>query len=136
MKQQTGIWIDSSKAIVVSFTDGNESINEIKSDIENAVYHDHEGDKGTFMGTHHIGSERQFEERRKHQINDFLKEVVSHTKDSSELYIFGPADTKRLLKKKLEQDDVKREAKLIAMETADSMTTNQVVAKVKEFYCL
>lgn len=136
MKKQTGIWIDSSKAIVVSFVDGRESISEITADIENAVHHDREGDKGTFMGTHHIGSERQFEERRKHQTNQFLKDVISFIKDSNEVYIFGPADTKRLLKRKLEQDNVAKEAKLIAIETSDSLTENQIVAKVKEFFCL
>jgi len=34
MKKQTGIWIDTSKAIIVTFTDGKEHITEIESDIE------------------------------------------------------------------------------------------------------
>jgi hypothetical protein len=134
MEKQTGIWIDRSKAIVVSFVDGKEHLIEITSDIENAVYHGHEGDKGSFMGTQHIGNERKFQERRKYQTGKFLQEVISLIKDSNKIYIFGPAGTKRLLKRKLEHDHVVNEATLIAIETADSMTLNQVVAKVKEFF--
>ena len=35
MKRQTGIWIDSSKAIIVSLNGKKESITEIDSTIEN-----------------------------------------------------------------------------------------------------
>jgi predicted methyltransferase len=48
MKKQTGIWIDSTKAIIVTLQDGKEAVSEIQSDLENRVYHDQEGDKGSF----------------------------------------------------------------------------------------
>jgi hypothetical protein len=47
MKKQTGIWIDSSKAIIVTLEKDKEEITEIQSDLENRVYHDKEGDKGS-----------------------------------------------------------------------------------------
>ncbi len=49
-KKQTGVWIDSSQAIIITLFDGKENITEIKSGIENKVYHDDEGHKGTFSG--------------------------------------------------------------------------------------
>ena len=73
MKKQTGIWIDSTKAVIVTLNDGKEFICEIQSDLENKVYHDKEGDKGSFQGNQHINSDKTFEERRKHQMNNFLK---------------------------------------------------------------
>jgi hypothetical protein len=45
MKKQTGIWIDSTKAIIVSLEDGKEAVTEIQSELENRVYHDKEGIK-------------------------------------------------------------------------------------------
>ena len=56
MKKQAGIWIDSTKAIIVTLDGKNESIKEIQSDLENRVYHDKEGDKGSFFGGQHIDS--------------------------------------------------------------------------------
>lgn len=62
MKKQTGIWIDSSKALIVKISGGKENIIEIKSDIENRIYQEKEGDKGSFMGSRHINNEKKFEE--------------------------------------------------------------------------
>ena len=136
MKKQTGIWIDTSKAIVVTFTDGKRQITEIESDIENRIYHEKEGDKGTFMGSRHINNEKKFGERKKHQFDHFIKDVLLHVKESDELYVFGPAETKLKLKRKINDGKMGAARKLQSVETADSMTMNQVVAKVKKFYNL
>lgn len=135
MKKQTGIWIDSSKAIIVTLEDGKEAVSEIQSDLENRVYHDKEGDKGSFFGGQHIDSQKSFDERKKNQINTYLKDVISSVNGSDELYIFGPADTKTKLEQKINADKSTTIAsKLKLVETADSMTSNQIVAKVKKFY--
>ena len=52
-KKQTGVWIDTSKAVIVTLFDGQENMTEIQSGIENKVYHDDEGYKGTFSGKYH-----------------------------------------------------------------------------------
>lgn len=77
MKKKTGIWIDSSKAIIVTLSEGKENITEIKSDIENRIYHEKEGDQGSFMGSRHLNNEKKFEERKRRQVDSFLKNVIS-----------------------------------------------------------
>ncbi|MBI2271424.1 MAG: hypothetical protein HYU69_13860 [Bacteroidetes bacterium] len=136
MKKQTGIWIDGSKAIIVTLFGGQESIKEIESDIENRIYHEKEGDKGSFMGSRHINNEKKFEERRKHQTYSFLKSVLEQIKHNDELYVFGPAEIKTKLKQHIEKEGNGVVNKLKSVKTADSMSLNQVVAKVKKFYDL
>lgn len=133
MKKQIGIWIDSSRAIIVTLADGQKQLTEIESDIENRIYHEKEGDKGSFMGSRHINNEKNFEERKIQQINRYLKNVLQTVKDADELYVLGPADIKLKLKHKIESDN-ELASKLKSVETADSMTNNQVLAKVKEFF--
>jgi hypothetical protein len=134
MKRQTGIWIDTSKAIIVTLEGGkDEKISEIDSDVENSVYHDKEGNKGTFSGGHHGSSESKFENRKKEQIDFFIKEVLAYVKGADELFVFGPAETKIRLEQKI-QDEKLFANKLKAVETADKMTVNEIVAKVKKFY--
>jgi hypothetical protein len=133
MKKQTGIWIDGAKAIIVSLVEGKENIVEIKSNIENRIYHEKEGDKGSFMGNRHVNNEKSFEERKRHQTDDFLKNVVEQIKQDDELYLFGPAEIKFKLKTLMENNN-QLLPKLKSIETTDSMTLNQVVAKVKDFY--
>ncbi len=133
MKKQTGIWIDSSRAIVVSLTDGKEVVNEIESNVENSVHHKGEGEKGSFMGTSHVNHERKFDERKNQQIDNFLDEVSGQFKLADEVYVFGPAEIKVKLQQKIEANS-ELSHKLKKVETSDSMTMNQVVAKVKDFF--
>jgi len=136
MKRQTGIWIDSSKAIIVTL-DGHkeEKISEIDSEVENSVYHNKEGDKGTFSAENRqSSSETKFDNRKKEQMDYFLKEVVSYVKGADELYVFGPAETKIKLEQKINDEKSIEAGKLRMVETADNMTLNEIVAKVKKFY--
>lgn len=135
MEKQVGIWIDSKKAIIVTL-DGQkeEKITEIDSEVENSVYHNKEGDKGTFSGSHHSDSETKFDNRKKEQIDYFLKSVLFYVKGSDYLYLFGPGETKIKLEKKIRDDKSLEKINLKAVETSDSMTLNEIVAQVKEFY--
>lgn len=136
MKRQAGIWIDSSKAVIITFVGGKEFITELKSDIENRVYHHHEGDSGAFMGIRHINKEKKFDERKKQQTNRFLKTVIAEMEDLDEVYVFGPAGMKTKLTKMIEDGEVTLRNKLKSVATASNMTTNQMVAKAKKYYNL
>ncbi|MCK8140364.1 hypothetical protein MW871_00515 [Flavobacterium sp. I-SCBP12n] len=134
MKKQAGIWIDSTKAIIVILEEGIEKTTTLQSDLENRVYHDKEGDKGSFFGNQHMDSQNTFDERIKHQTNAYLKEVSATIKDCDEIYIFGPAETKTKLEKKIQEEKSIFNGKLKAVEAAENMTLKQIIAKVKHFY--
>lgn len=135
MEKQVGIWIDSKKAIIVTL-DGQkeEKITEIDSEVENNVYHNKEGNKGTFSGSHHSDSETKFDNRKKEQIDYFLKSVMLYVKGSDYLYLFGPGEIKIKLEQRIHDDKTLGKINLKAVETSDSMTLNEIVAQVKDFY--
>lgn len=132
--KQTGIWIDGSKAIIVIFSQGEKHIIEIESDIENHIYHHDEGNKGSFMGTQHLTGERKYEERKKQQLTAYLKKVTEAIDEAAQVYLFGPGETKIHLMKKINSDMRKMTGGLKAVEPADKMTLNQVVAKTRTFF--
>lgn len=134
MKRQTGIWIDSSKAIIVSLNGKKESITEIDSTIENKSYPNREGNKGTFSGSHHSASETQLNNRKKEQTNYFMDSIIDYIKRSDELYVFGPASAKTELKKRIQTEKIIASDKLKGVDTSDKLTINQIVAKVRDFY--
>lgn len=134
MKRQTGIWIDSSKAIIVSLNGKDESITEIDSTIENKSYPNREGNKGTFSGSHHSASETQLNNRKKEQTNYFMDSIIDYIKRSDELYVFGPASAKTELKKRIQTEKIIAPDKLKGVDTSDKLTINQIVAKVRNFY--
>jgi hypothetical protein len=59
--------------------------------------------------------------------------VASEIKNADAVYVFGPAEMKTHFKSYLETQNGFKE-KLRAVESADKMTDNQVVAAVKGFY--
>jgi hypothetical protein len=135
MEKQVGIWIDSKKAIIVSL-DGQkeEKITEIDSEVENRVHHNKEGNKGTFFGSHHGDNETKFDNRKKEELNYYLKSVINQINKPDYLYLFGPGETKTKLEQKIHDDKSLEKINLKAIETSDNMTLNEIVAKVKDFY--
>ncbi len=133
MSYKTGIWIDGSKAVIVKLNNSIESVIELKSNIETAVHHQNDIDKDIFQGKKHISKEKKFEERKKHQTIQFLNNVLETSKNSEELFVFGPGNLKTQLRDCILKNKLLA-LKLKAVERADSMTLEQIIAHVKAFY--
>lgn len=133
MSNKTGIWIDGSKAVIVKLNNSIESVIELKSNIETAVHHENDIDKAVFQGKKHITKEKKFEERKKHQTIQFLNNVLETSKNSEELFVFGPGNLKTQLRDCILQNNLLA-PKLKAVERADSMTLEQIIAHVKAFF--
>lgn len=136
MKKQTGMWIDGSKAVIISLVDGKEQVDRVEAEIENRVHHFADGDPGVYMGGRHLIPEKRIHERERHQLEQYLDAVLEKVKSADELYVFGPAETRVALQHKLHTDKSYKDlaARLRAVEPADNMTRNQIVARVKEFF--
>ena len=135
MEKLVGIWIDTKKAIIVTLEgQKEEKITEIDSEVENRIYHNKEGDKGTFSGNRHSDSKTKFDNRITNQMDTYLEAVLNHVKGSDSLYVFGPAAAKIKLEQRIRDVKAFDKINLKAVETSDSMTLNQVVAQVKDFY--
>ena len=129
---KAGIWLDNQKAYIVYLSNGNESIVRVNSDVED--FHVHGGSATPSpYGTHDAVSERRFLERKKHQMNRYYKVLKSRVKNCEAIYICGPANAKLGLAKMLTSEKTLCH-KLAEVETCDSMTQNQIIAQVREFF--
>ncbi len=133
MSNKIGIWIDSSKAIIVKLNNSIENVIELNSNIETAVHPENELDNDIFKAKKNIAKEKKIEERRKHQTTLFLKNVIETSKNSGEIYVFGPGLLKTQLRDVFLKDTLLA-ARLKAVEKADSMTLEQIIAQVKLFF--
>ena len=133
MKKQVGVWIDTSKSVIVHLNESSETTLEIMSDIENRVHHFSEGDKGSFKGNLHISNEKKFEERKKNQTQKYLDVVFDNIKDADSIFIFGPAEMKFKLESCIKKDK-KTQNKIIALRPCEAMSNKQIVAITKDFF--
>jgi stalled ribosome rescue protein Dom34 len=133
MKRQTGIWIDTNHAYIIELQENQYQITTIDSEIASRERIPGEGKKYTRVGSVYIDPEKKEERRFDNQLSDYLEKVKDVIRNTEEVVIFGPAQTKKKLAKMM-QEDKKSTAKLLGSIPADAMTKNQMVAWVIDFY--
>jgi stalled ribosome rescue protein Dom34 len=124
MGKQAGLWIDHRKAVIVLITEAGEEIKVIPSDMEKRIRFT--GGTASEDGSTEDVRDRQFEQH----LNSFYDQVITQLRQADSILIFGPGEAKRELHKRLERKGMKE--RLLAIESADKMTDNQIAAKVRE----
>ncbi len=133
--KQTGVWIDGSKAVIITIENNKVNINTLAANIEHrGNLNDDEGDRGSFMGQQHISRENTFKRRERQDVKRYINEVAGQLNHADELYIFGSGEMRMELKKHIEQDSQIKTEMIKAVEPAQDMTENQMVDRVKRFY--
>jgi len=132
---QTGIWIDSKKAVIITFKNKESNTKIIYSGVEGKNRVDGEGKEFGRLGDQFSTLEKKLEKKYQLEIIEYLKEVIKELESTDDLVLFGPAQVKIELKKLIEKDN-KLLKKLLDVVDADSMTDNQLVAWVKKYYSI
>lgn len=127
MKKKIGLWIDNRKAIVIKLTDNGEQITQINSDAEKQIRFGGGSRKDGLQTTETIQG-RKFDMR----LNKYFDDVIADIRNAEMIQIFGPGEAKDGLLKRMEKDNLKN--LVVEIESADSMTENQVAVKVREYF--
>jgi len=131
MGKNVGVWLDKEKAYVISVNGGKHRIEKVESNVETRVRFDGETKSYSRIGGAFVNPSKKKTKREKHQLNHYLADLSYKLSGAENILIFGPADVKKELKKVL----IKRKDKpAIRLESADHMTENQMVARVKEHF--
>lgn len=133
MKKQIGIWLDYREANIIELTGDESTMNTLPSEVDTSRPKGGSRTKGAPYGPMDKISESKYLERRKQQEAAYFEQIIAAVQEADELYIFGPAEAKDGLAKAIRQNPTFKPL-LRAVETADSMTINQKVAKVKAFF--
>ena len=127
MKKKIGLWVDNREAIVVELTEKGEQITRIYSDAEKQIRFEGGSRKDGLQTTETIQG-RKFDM----QLDKYFDDIIALIRDAEMIQIFGPGEAKDGLLKRLKNNDLKD--RIVKIETADSMTDNQVAAKVREYF--
>lgn len=131
MGKNVGVWLDKEKAYVISVNGGKHEIEKVESNVESRVRYDGETKSYSRIGGTFFNPSKKKTKRERHQLKHYLNDLSCKLSGAEKILIFGPADVKKELRKTL----IKRKDKpAIRMESADRMTENQMVARVKEHF--
>ncbi len=135
MKKQVGIWMNTDKAVLVSLLNGKEEkIQTIESDVESRSHNPREMKPGSRTGTVLIDVDKKMTQRKNHQMHNYFEKVMhSIASDTGEIFILGPATTKKHFEKELKKHSQFHSVKL-EIKSADKMTQPQMVAKIKNHF--
>jgi len=131
--KKTGIWLDQKEASIITLADDSFQKKTIYSDIETRERF--EGEKKQFgrFGDQYLNNEQSKSNRISEQTNRYLNAILSELKNTDELFLFGPAQTKVKLEKAiLNNPDLS--SKLKEILNAEKMSENQKVAYVKKYF--
>jgi hypothetical protein len=109
MKRKVGLWIDQKNAVIFSLADEGAEIKRIASTLE----------------THE-------EKPVTSHLNDYYDEVLAYIRTAESILIFGPGEAKAELQKRLEYAELHEH--IVGIETADKMTDNQIVTKIRQHF--
>jgi hypothetical protein len=130
MNRQIGLWIDHKQAYLIWYEGSRVDI--IPSNITPPDHYS----GGTQLGgklTQKGDSELHHNDRYRVQLNRFYKQVISALKDAASIFIMGPGKAKIEFESMLKKHKAMKD-RLVKVETADKMTKNQMIARVKKFY--
>ena len=132
MKKQTGIWLDFKEAFIIEINGEKSKVTKVDSNIE--FTHPGGGARSkTPWGPMDKISENKLLDRRTQQATSYYSQIIDKIKDADEVFIFGPAEAKVGLMKKIDNSKNKQfEVKGIV--AADVMTDNQKIAFVRNFF--
>jgi hypothetical protein len=122
MKRKVGLWIDHKKAVIFSLADEGAEIKRISSELKSNVR--------LSGGAQKESAEEHGDNRLTGNLNDYYDEVLAYIRDAESILIFGPGEAKGELKKRLENMELHRN--IVGIETADKMTDNQIVSKIRQ----
>lgn len=127
MNKKIGLWIDYREAVIVALTDKGEKVTRINSDAEKQIRFDGGSRKDGLQTTEAIRGKKL---DTQHGI--YFDDIISFIRDADLIHIFGPGEAKNELVKRLDDDGLKQ--RIVEVETMDSMTDNQITAKVLEYF--
>ena len=120
-KQQAGVWLDNTKAVIITHTlEDEKGIYNISAKIIA-----NEGHSG--------GSEHSMNNARKTDLLKYYKSLSSHLLAYDELLVFGPGMSQEQFGNHLE-GNIQFKGKKITINSTEQLTDPQKVAKVKDFF--
>lgn len=130
-KKKVGIWLDHTVAHLIKLKKEKMVVENVFSGVESQLRYPGETATGTKLGkTRSTNKEHSKHEREQNQLHDYYKVLTGIIKKYDTIYLFGPSTAKKELMNWI-RDKKQISGKTFILDSAEELTFNQMVAKVK-----
>jgi hypothetical protein len=133
MNRQVGIWIDHTKAVIVSASAERITSLTVEPEEEPHARQSRQAEDAPPDGSRDAQAEKRYERRFSQRLDRFYGEVIGQLGEPSALLIFGPGEAKLQLEERLRRYKA-LPACIVEIENTDKLTDPQIVAKVRTHY--
>lgn len=131
--KNTGIWIDSREARIVQVVDEKQiSLNRMFSGLNKQERYEGETSRKVKRGFTGFDYARQQRNRFSQSLKQFCQGVARAVDHSDNIYLLGPAQTKLILEKALNEGN--STTRILGVEACDKLSDNQLMEKVRLFF--
>lgn len=121
MKTAVGLRIDYKEALIVTCMNQRDQIRRISSHVETLV---------SDADVPQVSQQERHDLRLDAHLTKYYGKVIGAIRHADAILIFGPGNAKNELHKKLARQGLAEQ--IVTIEVADSMTSGQIAAKVRE----
>ena len=133
MNKKAGIWIDHSKAVIVSLEQEQETVSVVESRAGRRVRVSGGSRTKSPYGPQDVNPEGRRYRKYMQQLKHFYERVCKKVGDAEAVYVFGPGPAKTEFRKHIES--MKHTAPPITkIESAEKMSDAQLVARVRKHF--
>lgn len=132
MKREVGLWIDHTKAVIVTVMGEKEEIRQVRSNIKKHIHFSGGSQAMPLFGTSSIPGESKQDREFASFFSSYFDGVASLIRHADSIWIFGPGKAKEELEKHLARKQLNTH--IIGVETVDKMSDRQIEAKVRQHY--
>lgn len=125
MKREVGLWIDRSKAVIVTIAHEGEGIRGLESNLERHVRFSGVSSEDGWMGNLQDG-------KLSTCLTSYYDDVIACILDADSIQIYGPGEAKLQLEKRLRNAELGE--RIVRTETVEKMTERQIEAKVWQHF--
>jgi hypothetical protein len=132
MKREVGLWIDHTKAVIVTVIGEKDEMRRVNSHIEKYVHFSGGSNASPLYGTCNITGKGKPDRDFKSFLSSYYEGVVSLLRYADSIWIIGPGEAKGELVKHLQQGLLSRH--VVSKENMGKMTDRQIAFKVRQHY--
>ena len=132
MKREVGLWINHTKAIIVTITGAEDELRQVRSNIESHIRFSGGSLANPLYGTSNISGEGKQSQMLKNCLTAFYDNVVLMIRNADSVWIFGPGEAKTELMKHLKRE--KFFPIIVGTETLEKLTDRQFTTKIRQLY--
>jgi len=132
MKREVGLWIDHTKAIIVTIFEKKDETRRVNSNIAKYVHFSGGSYSNPLYGICDISGKGKQDRAFKVFLSIYYQDILSLILYADTVWIFGPGAAKGELEQHL-QDHLPN-SRIVGIESVRKMTDRQIVAKVRQHY--